>query len=166
MIASVCIAKGIDTITLNSLYAVYTNNSANVALCEMSDVEIDLALNIAQANDEVKSVIKNFSNSSTTKYINYILPTEWFAAEIPMNGVTSGNGHSSPSNYNRNVYKIIFTRAEIRANQPVTGKKILTTVQKREPIIEVWVDISNQKVVQILEMPEHIMYQGVPVAVY
>ena len=48
----------------------------------------------------------------------------------------------------------------------VTGKEILTLVYLREPIVEVWVDLSTHAVTKVLDMPEEIMYQGVPVAVY
>lgn len=101
-------------------------------------------MHIALSDDEVKSRI-DWTDSEAT-FLNYVLPTEWYAAEVPMNGIEYRAGHRSPSNYDDSLYKIIFTEAEIKGNKNVTGKEILTNVLTREPLIEVWVDLGDQKV--------------------
>jgi len=157
-------AKGLNTLAVDSLYATYTDRSANVALCRMSGERINEALSVALSDETVAADLAVFD--SETCFINYILPTEWFAAEIPMNGVEYTKGHSSPSDYSPNLYKVIITKAEIRGGAEATGKEILTSVYMREPIIEVWVDLSTHSVIKVLDMPEEIKYQGIPVAVF
>jgi len=83
-----------------------------------------------------------------------------------MNGVVRGKGHKSPKDYNPNLYKVILTKVDMLNGKAVTGKDILSSVYLREPIAEVWVDFSTHNIVKILDMPEEIMYKGVPVAVY
>jgi protein-S-isoprenylcysteine O-methyltransferase Ste14 len=162
--AILTIAKGLNTKTIDSLYTTYSEHSVNVSLCRLSDEKIDEAVSIALTDEKVVEKLTCCNN--TTNFINYILPTEWFAAEIPMNGVQRGRGHKSPADYDPNLYKVILTKADMLDGKAAAGKKILTSVYVREPIAEVWVDLSTHTVIKALDMPEEIMYQGVPVAVY
>ncbi|MCL2201940.1 MAG: hypothetical protein FWB75_08235 [Oscillospiraceae bacterium] len=91
------------------------------------------------------------------------MPTTWFAAEIPMNGVERGQGHASPRNYNPNYFKVIITRVSLRNSD---AGLTLTNVHTLDAIAEVWVDISEQRVTYIPDIPEEIKYDGVPVAIF
>lgn len=164
VILILCMARGLHKLSIESLYATYTDNTINVALSNLTDDKINTAVSIALNNENVATRFKGFDNNA--RFINYILPTQWFAAEIPMNGIQRGQGHKSPGNYDRNLYKVIFTKADMRNGKEANGKEILTSVYMREPILEVWVDLSTNTVIKILEMPEEIMYKNIPVAVY
>ncbi len=158
------ISKGLNTLTINSLYATYTEHSANVALCKLSDEKINEALLLALSDETVAKKLNDFNDN--VKFINYVLPTKWFAAEIPMNGVKLTKGHESPADYDHNLYKVILTKATMQDGMDATGKGILTSVYLREPIVEIWVDLSTHNIIKVLDMPEDIRYQGIPVAVY
>ena len=157
-------AKEVTAYSVNSLYAVYTKESATISLCEIDTDKLKKIINIALSNDDVKNRI-NWENGET-KFLNYVLPSEWYAAEVPMSGVQYRAGHLSPSDYDDTRYKIIFTIAEIRGNTEAIGKEIVTTVLTREPLIEVWIDLDEQMVIQVLEIPDDYKYQGIPVAVF
>lgn len=146
----------------NSLYAAYTENSATIAVCEMKEDMIKEILNVASKDEQVA----NYLNEPDCKYLNYVLPTEWYSAEVPMNGITYRSGHASPKDYDQTQYKIIFTKAILRDSADVSGKEILTQVLEREPLLEVWVDLEKHTVTQILEIPEDYKYHGIPVAIY
>jgi protein-S-isoprenylcysteine O-methyltransferase Ste14 len=165
LVMAVSIAKGVNNIALNSLYASYNSDSANIALSKIEPGKLEEILNIALSDKEIQEKIEKLNQGSSAKFLNYILPSEWYAAEIPMNGVKYGAGHLSPSNYDQNMYKVIFTKADIRSNKDVSGIDIITNVEKREPIVEVWVNVADHKVIKILDMPE-VKYQNIPVAVY
>lgn len=158
-----CAGKGLTSYSINSLYATYTGDSATVSLCEMETDKINEIFNIAASDDTIKALL---NKTKGEKFINYILPREWYAAEIPMNGIQYRAGHLSPSNYDRTKYKIIFTTAQIRSDKETTGKSILTSVVERKPLAEVWVDLKTQTVEQILDIPADYKYRGVPVAIY
>jgi len=158
------IAKGVNTLSINSLYAVYSDNFITVSLSKADNIEIEQIMSIALSIEEVKNRV-NMADSNTL-FLNYVLPAEWFAAEIPMNGIVYRQGHRSQSNYDNNLYKIIFTSVETRGNVTVTGKEILTNVMTRNPLLEVWVDLRENVVTQILEIPENYKYKGIPVAVF
>lgn len=160
------IALGINRLSLNNLYAIYTKNSANISASRMDTVKLQKVLDIAWQDKAVTAEIDRTGDRNRMKMLNYILPTTWYEAEIPMNSVHGARGHSAPSGYDRNAYKIIFTKAVIRQNRDVDGREILENVAEREPIVEVWVNVAEGKVTRILQMPKHIMYENTPVAVY
>ncbi len=158
------LAKELQTLSINSLYSVYTDNSVNISVCELSDEKINNIMDIVTSNAKVSAILSDSDES--TKYINYILPTEWFAAEIPMNGVELRQGHHSPSYYDTNHFKVIITKAITRNNEIIAAENLLTNLYSREAIVEVWIDLSGQRVTKILDLPEKIRYEGIPVAVY
>lgn len=162
LLIGITIAKGLNQLSINSLYASYTDNATYISVNQITKTDFQKLIEIALANDEVKDRINPNNNNSQSKYLNYVLPQEWYVAEIPMNG---SGGHNYPKNYNPNNYKIVFTRAILR-DKNATGQAIISNVVKREPLIEVWIDLANKKVTRILEMPEKIRYENIPVAVY
>jgi hypothetical protein len=160
MTAAFFAAKGMTGYFVDSLYAVYTEDTATVSLAEMEEDKLKQIMSVATANREVAAMI---SRPEDARYINYVLPTEWFSAEVPMNGLEYTRGHSSTAGYDDTLYKVIFT--EVQCGD-AAGKDILTNVSEREPLAEVWVDLKAQSVTQILEIPEDYKYRGIPVAVY
>ncbi len=157
------VAKGMTAYSINSLYAIYKDSFATVSLCEIETDKLEKIIDIAVSNEIIKAMI---NERGKAKFINYVLPREWYAAEIPMNGIRYRAGHLSPSDYDDTEYKIIFTTADIRESTEASGKNILSNVLEREPLVEVWVDLNEQKVVQILPIPKDYIYQGVPVAAW
>ena len=164
--AGVSIARGLNSLTLNSLYAFYTNDSAYVSVSKIEQGKLDNVIKIASANEEVKIRLEKTRGNQKTKFLNYVLPGEWYVPEIPMNGINGVVRHNNPQNYDKNMYKVIFNKADIRANQDVRGKDIISNVAKREPLVEVWIDVAERKVVKIQEIPDKIMYENIPVAIY
>ncbi|MDP4093926.1 MAG: isoprenylcysteine carboxylmethyltransferase family protein [Bacillota bacterium] len=165
IVAAVLIATGIENLTLNSLYTVYTKDSANISVCSIEKNKMENILNIALSNDEVKARLNEVGKGNKTRFLNYILPTTWYAAEIPMNSGGGFSAHSEASDYDRNLYKIIYTKVGMRKDN-VSGKDILLNVVRIEPALEVWVNVSDRKVYKILGMPKNVMYKNTPVAIY
>ena len=156
-------AFGLQTLSINSLHSITTENSVNIAVSRMSDETLNNILQIATEDSRVIDILSGFDEY--TQFLNYILPTEWFKSEIPMNDLGVRGGHHSPRNYDDNLYKIIITRV-ITRNDGVPIENLLTNVHTREPIVEIWVDLSTQSIIQILDMPEEIMFEGIPVAIF
>lgn len=158
------LAKGLETLSINSLYSVYTDHSVNISVCKLSNEKITDIIQIVETNHQVAAMLAE--DTSNTQYLNYILPTEWFAAEIPMNGVTLRQGHYSPKNYDNNRFKVIITKVTTKNDKIVSPSNLLTNISIREPLLEVWLDLSNHQVTQILDMPDRLRYEGIPVAIY
>jgi protein-S-isoprenylcysteine O-methyltransferase Ste14 len=152
----------LNILSLNSLYGIYTNNTANISISEMKTDKLQQILDIAASDLEVKTRLEPYKSD---KLLNYVLPAQWYVAEIPMSGIISHNGHASPANYHRNLYKIIFTKAEMRSHNAVSGKDIIKNVKTREGLAEVWVDLKDGKVIKNLRLNEG-FYKDTPVAIY
>lgn len=149
--------------SVNSLYASYTENSATIAVCHMDESTISEILTIVSENEQTSDYINNTENM----YLNYILPTNWYAAEVPMNGIEYRSGHASPDDYDQTQYKIILTKAILRnSNSDASGTAIFTEILEREPLLEVWVDLEQHTVTQIFDIPENYKYRDIPVAIF
>ena len=82
-----------------------------------------------------------------------------------MNNLVRGQGHASPRNFDPNYFKIIITRVNLRNSDDVQVSNLLNNVHTLDAVIEVWIDISEQRVTQILDIPDGI-YDGIPVAIF
>ena len=157
-------AKGLHILSINSLYLSYTENSVDIAVCELSEEQINDIMEIVKNDKQVATVLSDVDENSV--YLNYILPSEWYAAEIPMNGVEVGKGHLSPGDYDETLFKVIITKVTTENGETVLNPYLLTKVHTREPIAEIRIDLSEGKVIEILDMPENVRYSGIPVAIY
>ena len=158
------IASGLQSMSINSLHSTTTSNSVNISISEMNDEKINDIMYIVNTDDRIISILAGYDDNAM--YINYLLPTTWFVPEIPMNGVERGRGHASPRNYDSNYFKVIITRVNLRNNDITLSSNLLTNVHTLEAIAEVWISISEQSVIQILDIPEEIKYEGIPVAIF
>jgi hypothetical protein len=151
----------VEAKSINSLYKYSNGDSVTVSVTQMPPKRIKAVIGTVMSDKEVQKLID--SKDKDAKFLNYVLPGEWYIPELPMQ--KRGNGdHFQPADYNRNLYKIIFNKAELRPNYQ--GKPFLTQVVKRTPIVEVLVDVSNQKVVSIKNPPSSVMYDNIPEAIY
>lgn len=164
LLVSLFVAYGLQNLTINNLYSSYTDHSANISLCQIDVDTISQITTIAKENTEVEAYLRKYDKDTT--YLNYILPTSWFAAEVPMNGLVYGSGHKSPDDYDHTQYKIIFTEAILKDSSSTSVKDFLTSLRIRYGIVEVWVDLESNKVTKVLPMPENIKYAGIPEALY
>jgi protein-S-isoprenylcysteine O-methyltransferase Ste14 len=167
--AAIGLANGVKSLAVDSLYTVYQLNVAYVSVGRIDSSTFEKVIALAQADPEVQARLAAVP-SANPKFINYVLPTEWNVSEIPMNQATgdNGEGHQYPADYNKNLYKVVFTHATMRGNIDAQGKDILlnTDADLRSPVVEVCVDLAQNKVVSISNPPAHIKYEGVPVPVY
>ncbi len=124
---------------------------------------------IALADEEVQRKLAKGKDSAHTKFLNYVLPAAWYISEIPMNPRASQQGNhflSQPETGEKNHYKIIFTKAYLRTDREVGGKQLLLNIVKRTPLVEVWLDLSQRRIMAIKEPPAAIRYENVPMPIY
>ena len=157
-------AYGLNFLTIQSLHTSYENNGVTVSLCNLDEQTIRKAVEIAKENPEVETALAE--NGPDALELNYILPTEWFAAEVPMNGLQYKSGHKSTSDYNKNQYKIIFMNTTLSEGNNEIPTDILWKTTKIHPLIEVWVDLEQAEVTDVKALPEDIKYEGIPEAIY
>jgi protein-S-isoprenylcysteine O-methyltransferase Ste14 len=166
-VAAVGLANGLKSWSLKSLYALYSKDAVYISVVKVGKDTLEHIVKTTLANPEVQTRLESGSGGANTKFINYVLPVELYVSEIPMNPVEGDGGHHFlPTDYNMNFCKIIFTRAEVRTNHEVEEKDILLNTIKRVPIIEVWVDLSQNQVIEIKDPPASVKYENIPVPLY
>ncbi len=163
MTSALFAAKAMTSYSIDSLYAVYTKDAAIISLAAIEHDKLQEVVNIAAMD---KKVVERLERAKNSRYVGYVLPTEWYATEVPMNGIAHQTDvpHLSPAAYDNTRYKVIFTAVQCDGNP--AGKDILTSVREREPLAEVWVDLMEHRVTRILDIPVDYKYRGIPVPVY
>src|SRR4030042_2856098 len=166
-IVAISLANGLKSWSLSSLYALYSKDAVYISITKVDKKILDHIVKIALTNPEVETRLRSKSEGGSTKFINYVLPDGLYVSEIPMNPVEGVEGHHFLStNYKKDSYKIIFTKAEVRTDQGVTGKEILLNTVKRIPILEVRIDLSQNRVAEIKNPPANIKYENIPLPLY
>ena len=168
VITAICgigLANILEKISLNNLFARFNKDAAYISVSKIEQAQLTQLIEIAHANPDVQKQL-NSMHGKNDKFINYILHVVWYVPEIPMNKVHKDSDHYTPDNYDKNIYKIVFTRAIIRAGQEAEGKEILFNTVKRIPLIEVTVNLSNNTVTHIANPPLKFKYMNIPVPLY
>ncbi len=166
-VAAIGLANGLKSWSLNSLYALESKDAVYISITKVEKDTLGHIVKTALANPEVQSRLKSSGGGASTKYINYILPVDLYVSEIPMSPVEGASGHHFlPGNYNKNSYKIIFNRAELRGDHGIEGMEILLNTVKRIPVVEVRIDLSPSQVVEIRNPPATVHYENIPVPLY
>lgn len=166
-VVAIGLANGLKNWSLNSLYAFYSKDAVYISVAKVEEDTLKQIVDITLVTPGVQARLKSDQGGADTKFINYVLPTEWYFSEIPMNPVKgAARGHYSPAEYNKNLYKIIFTRAELRTDQEPERREIILKTVRRVPVIEISIDMSQKKVVDIKNPPAKIKYENIPVPLY
>jgi protein-S-isoprenylcysteine O-methyltransferase Ste14 len=170
-VAAVGVANGLKSWSLNSLYALYSEDAVFISVTEVDERTLEHLVVTALADPEVRTRLARAGSGASTKFINYVLPAELYVSEIPINPVEgAGAGahgeHFLPRDYDRSSYRIVFTRAEVRTGDEVEGKDILLNAVKRVPVVEVTIDLVQNTVAEIKEPPASVAYEGIPVPLY
>lgn len=166
-VVAIGLANGLKVWSLNSLYAIYSNDAVYISVVKMEKDNLGRIFKTALSNYEVQTRLEKDSDGASIKSINYVLPAKLYVSEIPMNPVEgAGNEHYLPMDYNKNFYKIVFTRAELRTHHEVIGKEILLNTVKTVPVLEVRIDLSQNRVTEIKNPPVITKYENIPVPLY
>lgn len=146
--------------TVSSLQALYVDRAAFVAVTDTAPETLDRVVRIVGSDPEIRTRlgVENY------RYINYVLPSAWYVPEIPMNPPAGVDCHNTPTTYDRERYRVVFTRADLGERHEAMGREIVTSARARSPMLEAEVDLRQGRVVG-LEEPKAAAYQGVPVPV-
>ena len=167
VLASLGLARGIQTLAVQSLYASYSKDAAYVSVSERGFEEMERLAGIALADERVRTRLDSAKEGAHTRFLNYVAPAAWYISEIPMNVVEGDSNHFLRlDDHDENIYKIIFTRADIRTDRRVEGEALLLNTVGTRPIVEVWIDLSRGSIVDLKEPPAAGRYGSIPVPVY
>lgn len=163
----ILLANQIRNWSLDQIYALYANDAVTISVTALEKDDISDLLNLAKKTPTVKQRLSVNFDKTRIKYLNYIVPTDWSASEVPMNPVKNvAESHSYPKNKKIEQYKIVFTQSVQRSNTELTGKKILLNTARRMPLLEVVIDVPMQKVVEINDPVQEYRLDGVPLPLF
>ncbi len=157
--------------SLEKIYAVYEKDSATISVTRLSKKSISELLSLARKEAQYKTIHEAIEEGPQ-KAINYIMPTDWSASEIPMNPVPrrENGGVDSPHGYPEDKivdrYRIVFTRAIQRNQQSSEGKEILHNTIARIPLLEMIIDLPKGKVISISDPVKDYRLEEVPLPLY
>ncbi len=157
----------VQSYSIASLYAHYTNTAAYVSVGRMAPSEIAELAAIANKDARVGGAIQRAEKDGTARFLNYVLPTEMFVSEIPQHLPPGAKtGHRVPRNHDRNSYKIVFTLVRPRPGSIPNGPAIVRDAVNKTAVIEAWIDRAEARVVRTFPPPEKPRFGGNPVPVF
>ena len=165
--AAALIGRAVQSHAVNNLYAHYTEDAAYVSVGAMPEGHITELAELARRDPRVANALDEADDGDTTRFINYILPTEMYVSEIPMHlppgAVTT---HTLPENPASGRYKIVFTEAAFGPGPHPEAAAIVKEALNKSPIIEAWIDRSARRVVRVFPPPAEAFYDGMPVPIF
>jgi hypothetical protein len=160
---SILAAIGIRNYSITTIPVYYTGNSATVSMIEMNDSAMIRILELTQETPEIRKIFYDTNNY----YLNYIVPVEWRLADLPMEPYReSEEGHIHPDNISREVFKILFTKAQVYSKENMTAREILKKTYRREPILLVKVDIQTKKIISEEKTPDQVIWGDIPTPLF
>ncbi len=164
---TVIAANGLKSWSVNNLYGLFYDDQAFVSVAAIETKTMKELVRIVCNHPDLKKRIEIGTDSRQQKFINYLLPAEWYVSEIPMNRVEGARGgHFHPKKYDRNLQRVVFTLAEIRPGREAKGRDILLQTVKTEPLLEVVVSLEKKQVLGIKDPPNQKKYAGIPVPLF
>ena len=163
---SVNVAFALRDYSLSTISTLYSEDSATIAIPLMNKEDLEQTLRIALEDPRVQSRLKEATQGEVERFLNYVSPSQWYFSDIPSNIPEGMHGHHQSEDYNRDLYKILFTQARLKSEYPVSGKNIIQNTIARIPVLEVNVNKATGKVIGIDTPPSHVRWGDIPTPLF
>ncbi len=153
--------------SISKLSALYSNDSAAIATAATEPAKLETILDIALTEDRVQQKLNEWKNVAAVRFLNYVVPEEWYLPDLPLDEASQKvGGHHQPKNYDRNLYKVLFTRTRLRSDDIKTGADIITNTLGRTPQVFAHVDLQQGVVTNISTPPAHVRWGDIPTPLF
>ena len=149
--------------SLSKISSLYSQNAAVLSPAVLSENELSSAYQLAAANLEVQQKLQSIEPSA--KLIIYVLPSEWYLPDLPIEVLHKLGGHRTPKNFDRRYYKILFTQARTHFHE-LADKDIVKWSYGRDPLILVRVNIAAASVMEVETPPAHVVWGDIPTPMF
>ncbi len=167
LLLTVGVGMGVRNYGLNRVSAFYANDMAVISTTLMSKPEMEKTLQIALASSEVQNKLAQVGYGAGAKLLNYIVPLNWFLPDLPLEKSPEGvHGHHQPKSFNRDEYKVLFTKAKLTTVQPVADEDIIKKTVAREPLIVVKLNKATGEILGIEQPPAHVRWGDIPTPLF
>ena len=113
---------------------------------------------------------QNWGQGPGAKLIVYVLPIDWYLADLPMESLSVAEwrrlgGHHTPANFDRQSYKLLFTRALSYAPE-ARGRDIVKHSYGREALFLVRVNNGTQQVSALETPTPQVLWGNIPTPMF
>jgi hypothetical protein len=142
---------------------VYRADLAALSPALLTSLEIDRALQVAATGDGVRDRLA--AEGADARFLVYVVPESWRLPDLPMEDVEHVGGHQTPADFDRHLYKVLFTR--VRTHDPgAGGPEIVKRAYGREPLLLVHVNTETDAVTAIDTPPPHVRWGDIPTPLF
>ncbi len=151
---------------IDRLSTSYTKDTATISVvAQLTSEEIDRIVGVALKDPTVMEKLKAAGLGSGVKFLNYIVPAEWYLPDVPLEVIPEGiQGHHQPTP-SGDGYKVLFTRAKTTGCEG-DGKTIIQCTFGREPIVVASVDAASGALLSIADPPPHVRWGDIPTPLF
>lgn len=161
--AAVGLAFELRNYSLSKISSLYSQNTAVLSPAVLSENELSSAYQLAAADSGVQQKLQSLEPSA--KLIVYVIPSEWYLPDLPVEVVHKLGGHRTPKNFDRRYYKILFTQARTHFHE-LADKDIVKWSYGRNPLILVRVNIAAASVMAVETPPAHVVWGDIPTPMF
>ena len=161
--AAVALAFELRNYSLSKISSLYSQNAAVLSPAVLTQDELSSAYQLAAANPRVHQKLRSIEPSA--KLIVYVLPSEWYLPDLPVEVLYKLGGHRTPRNFDRRYYKVLFTQARTHFRD-LAGKDIVKWAYGRNPLILVRVNIAAASVTKVETPPAHVVWGDIPTPMF
>ena len=148
------------------------DNAVVISTATMGKSQINKIVSLAANDPEAKRRLVQIVDSSGTSQLIYIVPLEWRIPELAMEPEQVGQRHHgynptthmNPTDYDRNLYKVLFSKAGVE--EGVEGKDIISKARYQKPLLLVKLNLQTNRVVGIETPPTKGTFADVPLPIY
>jgi len=161
--ATVGLAFGLRNYSLSKISSLYSQNAAVLSPAVLSENELSSAYQLAVASPEAQQKLQSIELSA--KLIVYVIPSEWYLPDLPVEVRYKLGGHHTPKTFDHRFYKVLFTQARTHFHEPA-GKDIVKRSYGRNPLILVRVNIVAASVMAVETPPAHVVWGDIPTPMF
>jgi hypothetical protein len=167
MALTVIAARGVRNYSVANLSILYSKDMATIATALMSKEEMEKTLHVALDHPEVQDKLTQAGYGAGEKLLNYIVPLNWFLPDLPLEvSPKEVRGHHQPKSFNRDEYKILFTKAKLSTVDSVSDADIIKKTVARMPIVVVKVNKANGEILEMETPPPHVRWGDIPTPLF
>ncbi len=155
-------AYGLRDWSLGHVSVLYRDNLAALSPAQLSLEELATALDIAQQHPEVRAAIQAGPDGPL---LVYVVPVGWEIQDIPMHTERVHRAHHMPRDFDRRIYRVLFTRARVH-DASIPGEEIVKRAYGRDPIIQVVVNSEAGEVTAVETPPGTVLWGDIPTPLF
>jgi len=148
------------------------NNAAVISTAPMDKTQMTKIVSLAVNDADVKHRLGQILDPESKSQLIYIVPLEWKIPELAMEPEQAGHRrhgynpttHMNPADFDPNLYKVLFSEAEV--DDGVEVKNIISKARYQKPLLLIKLNLQTNRVITIETPPARGKYANIPVPIY